>query len=189
MFGYLDNTLATNSQATVTNLPPSIAGTGTTPYSVIVDMAGDTAGRGGSWVINDTSFGSFVSKGPSNDGVFVQALPGVPGTGVGATQGNYAVFTGIVGTTLNIQADAEMIGSNQRLPFDGFQVVSGIVPEPASAGLFGLAGIGLLARRRRDDSGDHRVVGRDAVITACRAGHAGDQSSDSRLRERGGCSV
>jgi len=150
MFGYLDNTLTTNSTTTITGLPASIAGTGTTPYSVVVYMAGDTAGRGGSWIINGVSFGSYVSKGPSNDGVLVQALPGVPTTGVGATPGNFAVFTGIVGTTLSIQADAESIGSNQRLPFDGFQVVSGVVvPEPASAGLLGLAGLGLLARRQR----------------------------------------
>jgi hypothetical protein len=149
MHAYLDNTLATNSVATVTNLPSSIAGTGTTPYSVIVYMAGDTAGRGGSWNINGTVFSSYVSKGPSNDGVFVEALPGAAGTGVGATQGNYAVFTGITGTTLTIRAQAESIGNNQRLPFDGFQVVTGTVPEPTGVGLLGMAAMGLIARRRR----------------------------------------
>lgn len=148
MFGYLDNNLTTNSVATVTGVPASIAGTGTTPYSVIIYLAGDTAGRGGSFSINNVTTGSFVTKGQSTDGVFVQALPGTPGTGVGATRGNYAVFTGVTGTTLSIQAIAESIGSNQRLPFDGFQVVSGIVPEPAGFGLLAIAGLALLAGRR-----------------------------------------
>jgi len=149
MHAYLDNTLATNSIATVTGLPASIAGTGTTPYSVIVYMAGDTAGRGGSWNINGTVFSSYVSKGPSGDGVLVQALPGAAGTGVGATPGNYAVFTGITGTTLTIRAVAESIGSNQRLPLDGFQVVTGTVPEPTGIGMVGAGLLVAVSRRRR----------------------------------------
>jgi len=149
LHAYLDNTLATNSIATVTGLPASIAGTGTTPYSVIVYMAGDTAGRGGSWNINGTVFSSYVSKGPSGDGVLVQALPGAAGTGVGATPGNYAVFTGITGTTLTIRAVAETIGSNQRLPFNGFQVVTGTVPEPTGVGLLGAGLLMAMSRRRR----------------------------------------
>jgi len=149
MFGYLDNSLTTNSIATITGLPASIAGTGTTPYTVIVYIAGDTAGRGGSIMINGVTTGSYVTKGPSTDGVFVQALPGVPGTGVGATQGNYVVIPGVTGTNLQINVIAESIGSNQRLPFDGFQVSSTPVPDPAGAAGLGLAGVGLLARRRR----------------------------------------
>jgi len=149
MFGYLDNNLTTNSVATITGLPASIAGSGTTPYTVIVYIAGDTAGRGGSISVNGISTGSYVTKGPSTDGLFVQALPGTPGTGAGATPGNYVVIPGVTGTNLEIRAVAESIGSNQRLPFDGFQVSSTPVPEPAGVAVVGLAGVGLLARRRR----------------------------------------
>ena len=149
LFGYLDNTLTTNSIATITGLPASIAGTGTTPYTVVVYIAGDTAGRGGSISVNGVTTGSYVTKGPSTDGVLVQATPGTPGTGAGATQGNYVVIPGVTGTNLEIRAVAESIGSNQRLPFDGFQVMSTPVPEPAGAAVLGLAGAGLLARRRR----------------------------------------
>ena len=45
MQGYLDNSPTQDSTATVTGLPASIAGTGSTPYTVLVYTAGDTAGE------------------------------------------------------------------------------------------------------------------------------------------------
>ena len=141
MQGYLDNNPGTNSTATVTGLPSSIAGTGTTPYSVVVYLAGDTAGdnRGGVYTVNGLSQ-TALSIGPSNDGVFVPATATTPG--------NFIVFTGVTGSDLSISSQATS-GGTPRSPFDGFQVVSGAIPEPASLGVMSVAGLGLLARRRR----------------------------------------
>jgi PEP-CTERM motif len=141
MQGYLDNSPGQDSIATITGLPASIAGNGTTPYSVIVYLAGDTAGdnRGGTYTVNGI-VQTALEIGPSTGGIYVPASA--------VTPGNFIVFTGITGSNLTIDVHPTS-GGTPRAPFDGFQVISGTVPEPASLGLLGLGSIAFLARRRR----------------------------------------
>jgi hypothetical protein len=69
-------------------------------------------------------------------------------TGGSITQGNYVVFTGLSGSSLTASFNGVNAGDTTlRNKVVGFQIVQ--TPEPASAGLVGLAGLGLLARRRR----------------------------------------
>jgi hypothetical protein len=143
MQGYLDNSPGQDSIATLTGLPGNIAGPGSTPYSVIVYLAGDTAGdnRGGTYTVNGV-VQTALGIGPSQNGVYV------PATAV--TPGNYLLFTGITGSTLTIDVHPTT-GGTPRAPFDGFQVLdSASVPEPASLGLLGIGSVTLLARRRRN---------------------------------------
>jgi PEP-CTERM motif len=142
--GYLDNNGGAASSASLT-LPAGIAGTGSTPYDVYLYIAGDTPGRFGTATINGGTPVTLI-EGSQNGGTFVEAMPGAADGSTG-TGGNYYEFTGVTGTTLSIS----LLGTNPgtpRLPFDGFQVVAE-TPEPASLSLLGVAGLGLLARRRR----------------------------------------
>jgi hypothetical protein len=153
MQGYLDDTATATTTATLTSLPASIAGTGTTPYNVVLYIAGDTAGRGGNYTVNGTS-AVLVNTGPQADGTFKLATPSTDASddanaGTGAVAGNYYAFTNVTGTTLTISTVGYHIGSNQRSPLDGFQVTTSPVPEPASLGLLGAGGLVLLGRRRR----------------------------------------
>jgi hypothetical protein len=139
MQGYLDNAPGNPSTATITGLP---AGITSSPYSVIVYLAGDngTDNRAGTYTVNGVSQNA-REGGPAGDGVFIPAS--------GVTGGNFLVFAGITGNDVNITV-TPISGGTPRAPFDGFQVVSGIVPEPASLGFIGLGSLALLARRRRN---------------------------------------
>jgi hypothetical protein len=144
--GYLDDNPSTPTTITVTGLPASIAGTGSTPYAVYLYIAGDTVGRGGTYTVNGQSV-VLTDSGAEGDGLFKLATPAVDSTGTGAVAGNYYVFPNVTGTTLSITT-APLFDTTPRSPIDGFQVV-GLTPEPAGIGLIGAAAIGLLARRRR----------------------------------------
>jgi hypothetical protein len=153
MQGYLDDSATATTTVSLSNLPSSIAGTGSTPYNVILYIAGDTAGRGGNYTVNGTS-AVLVNSGPEADGIFQLATPSTDpnndaNAGTGAVAGNYYAFTNVTGTTLDISTVGYSIGSNQRSPLDGFQVTTSPVPEPATLGLLGLGGLLLLGRRRR----------------------------------------
>lgn len=139
MQGYIDNAPGQDSTATLTNLPASISGA---PYSVIIYTAGDTSGdnRGGNYTVNGIVQNA-LELGAAGNGVFVPAS--------GLTPGNFLLFTGITGSTLSIDVSPTS-GGTPRAPFDGFQVISGTVPEPATVGLLGLGSVVLFARRRRN---------------------------------------
>ncbi len=136
-YGYLDGGSGGTVSVTLSGISASIAGTGTTPYDVIVYVAGGAVdGRYGTYTVNGVS------------AVLAQGAPSNTYTQASQTQeGNYYEFTGITGTTLTI---TQSNLSNFRAPLDGFEVVS--VPEPSSLiALCGLCGMGLLllARRRK----------------------------------------
>ena len=136
--GYLDDAPGVQATATITSLPSAIAGSGSTPYDVIVYLAGDTTGRGGSYTVNGVS--AVLTELASNAS-YSLAGPATDNLGTNAVPGNYYEFTGITGTTLSIVAnplyDANG-GGTWRAPLDGFQVLS-VVPEPSSLVLLGLA--------------------------------------------------
>lgn len=52
------------------------------------------------------------------------------------------------GTSLTLRVRISSNGSQEDIAFDNFQVTGDLIPEPASAGLLGLAGLALLRRRR-----------------------------------------
>lgn len=126
--GYLDTGgVGHPSTVTITNVPAN-----NLPYTVYLYIAGDTpGGRVGDYEVNGVTLSATQGSGTP----YMLATP--------ATAGNYLVFTGVTGNTLTITSGA----SNFRAPLDGLQIVT--VPEPASIGLLSLAGVGLLARRRR----------------------------------------
>ena len=114
---------------------------GMTPYNVILYVAGDTAGRGGDVTVNGVT-GTYVDSGAFN-GTYVQATAGP--SGVGGTQGNYIVATGVTGDLIvNL---TPTIGGTMRLPLDGLQIVSGPLPEPG--GMIVVVGMGVVGMRRR----------------------------------------
>ncbi|MBI1375131.1 MAG: LEPR-XLL domain-containing protein, partial [Phycisphaera sp.] len=122
---YLDtgNSNSDGVSIDVANLPAAFAG----GYSVIVYFDGNATGRFGEYVVSDDLGNSYTLIGNDNTtapGVFIQDL------GTSSDSGNYLVFDGLSGTTLNmITADAvtPSDGNGFRAPVSAIQ----IVPDPA----------------------------------------------------------
>ena len=146
--GNYSGTYGPDATVSVSSLPASIAGSGTTPYDVILYV--NSANSGYTDVADYTVNGSTLSNvelsntGSSNaNNNFVDAGTFTPATA--SAVGNYVEFFGVTGTTLNITV---AVGSSgQRAALDGFQVIA--TPEPASLGLLAVAGVGLLLLKRR----------------------------------------
>lgn len=126
----------------VDNLPSSIAGSGSTPYEVILYVGGQQPGRGGDYTVNGVSQNNIID-GPVSDS-FTEATSTTPG--------NYIIFNGVTGTNLSISEEATLAASGSpgvlRASISAFQVVS-VVPEPATLGLMATGTIGLLLIGRR----------------------------------------
>lgn len=77
---------------------------------------------------------------------YVQAT-GTEDLGSATVAGNYAVFTGLTGSTLNVSVDAGWSSSEHtRAYISGFQIVE--VPEPMTIALLGLGGLATVFNRR-----------------------------------------
>lgn len=63
-------------------------------------------------------------------------------------EGNYVRLSGVTGSSITLAAWGSTNTGNLRAPINAIQLV-GVIPEPASALLAGLGGLGLLLRRRK----------------------------------------
>lgn len=141
MNGYID---AINpggfSTVTIGSIPYSV-------YDIVVYFGSDGNGRTGDVTDGTTTYSyTTFSNDPFGGGGFV------PGDYVqtldvsnGHPNSNYAVFSGVTTATVNILRGSANSGIH------GIQIIdrTPLIPEPATIGLFGLAGAVVLLRRRR----------------------------------------
>jgi hypothetical protein len=146
--GNYSATYGPDATVTVSSLPTSIAGTGTTPYDVIlyVNSANSSYTDVADYTVNGATLSNVKlsntgSSNPNNS--FVDS--GTFTLATASTVGNYVEFTGITGTTLNITVAVGNSGS--RAALDGFQVIA--TPEPGALGLLAAGGLGMLLVKRR----------------------------------------
>lgn len=142
----------------VAGLSSWLASQGATTYSVVAYVDGDGTNRKAEYWLQSASGGDppntlgsdltshvFVND-TSNFGdtqTFTQ-VPLSSNTVDSAVAGNYIVFTGLSADSFLLRSEEQTV----RSEFNGFQIIAD-VPEPAALGLFAVAGMGLLASRRR----------------------------------------
>jgi hypothetical protein len=141
------------------------------PYAVILYYDGDngTQTRVGKFSIDaDSGDATFWGRDPAStsfSGAYVlgatpiDPLPGATGTGLdnqgtaaaGVPAGNYLIFPDVMGSSFTISAQASLSsGTTNRASIQGIQIVPmSAVPAPSCLAVVGLAGMGLVARRRR----------------------------------------
>jgi hypothetical protein len=134
-----------------------VAGLSFAEYDVYVYRRGENAGRAGSFTIGDTTYyaGTLADGIPSDETGYVLstdttydgALINAGGTvATDIAQGNYVKFSGLTGTSFTLEMGALSDDGYARNKVAGIQIVA--VPEPATLGLIGLAGVGLIVARR-----------------------------------------
>jgi hypothetical protein len=136
--GYLDSGLAgLNSTIAISSIPYST-------YDIIVYFSGDTAGRAGTLNVGSTTY-DFTSMGGAaisgGNALFTQATDT---TGSNPTAADYAIFSGLTGSSETITFTASVDGAGG---IAAFQIVS--VPEPGSMALAIMGGLGVLLMKRR----------------------------------------
>jgi hypothetical protein len=136
--GYLDSGSAGgHSTVTLSAIPYS-------SYDIIVYFSGDTTGRGATLNVGSTTY-DFTAMGTAaiagGNALFTQATDT---TGSSPTAANYAIFTGLTGSSQTLDFIASVAGAGG---ISGFQIVA--VPEPSSMALAVVGGFGVLLMNRR----------------------------------------
>jgi hypothetical protein len=166
MKGYLDSSDTSTTNVTVAGLPSSIT---SGPYSVILYFDGDNGGndRVGKYSIVGAATGnaSFWARDAANatfSGIYAQAQSPVdPIAGGGSIDsngaaaltvpaGNFLIFTGLTGDTFSLQAQSSVASdATNRSSIQGFQIISGTVPEPTGLIAIAIGGLAMARRKRR----------------------------------------
>ena len=113
---------------------------GLSTYDVIVYFSSDADGRTGT-VSDGTTTYSFSTMGVAATSGSNAILTQTTDTGAGNPGANYAVFSGLTGTSQTFT----IANASDGMGFAGVQVI----PEPATIGLVGVFGAGVLFIRRR----------------------------------------
>jgi hypothetical protein len=149
----------------ITGLAAWLLANGAASYNVVVYTDGDSAsGRKGEYWLQAGSVGDpptvlgpdltshvFVSDTSNFSGTFVQ-VPLSSNTLATAGEGNFLVFNGVVADSFILRTEewpSGVAGDALRAQINGIQIIPVVVPEPASLVALGLAGLGLMALRRR----------------------------------------
>jgi len=140
----------------VAGLSSWLASKGATTYSVVVYADGDGTDRKAEYWLQSANTGDppsllgadltshvFVNDNANFSGTFTQ-VPLSANTIDTAAPGNYFVFSGLSADSFLLRSEEQTV----RAEFNGFQIIAD-VPEPATLGVFAVAGVGLLAKRRR----------------------------------------
>lgn len=153
--GYIDthHQTLTSASVTVSNVPY-------TSYEVIAYFNSDHANTGSSPSFGNVNIGSttyyFTAIGPVSadysPSPYTQTTTTTdPGAASSSDLADYAVFTGLSGSSFTLTASAEgLSNSGNNLGITGFQIVdTTAVPEPATMGMFAAGAMGLLLVSRR----------------------------------------
>ena len=137
MTGYLDTTNVSVTEVSVSGLDQVFAD----GYNIAVYIQGGVNGRGGQYTVETTNkIGTLsLTQDSAFDGTFV------PG-GMGGA--NFLVFEGFTDPDFTLTA-TPTVGSPERAPINGIEIVHVVIPEPSTMVLLGMGVIGVFGLTRR----------------------------------------
>jgi len=134
--GYLNNGGGGTVSISLSTIPYS-------SYDLIVYLSSDTAGRTGTVNVGSTTY-DFSTMGPAEISGANASLIATSDTSGANPSADYAVFSGLSGSSQTITTDIPSYGG-----IAGFQIVD--APEPGALALAGLGALALLRLRYRGD--------------------------------------